>query len=67
MKANLITDIDDTIKENWRRNIREVVTELNVSIGTIHNILHDQPTLFFADGIRNGIPNGIRSGWMVFA
>lgn len=44
-----ITDIDTEIKENRHRNI----SEFNVSIGSVQNIVHDQSTSYFADWIRN--------------
>ncbi|XP_035213775.1 synaptotagmin-15-like [Stegodyphus dumicola] len=37
----LITDIDTALKENRRRNIRDVANELNVSIDTVHNIVNN--------------------------
>lgn len=45
----LITYIDTAIKENRGRNIRDIETKFSVSISTVQNIVHEEPTLFFAD------------------
>lgn len=49
----MITGIGTAIKENGHRDIIDIATKFNAAIGTIHNIVHGQPTSFFADGNRN--------------
>ncbi|GFW38476.1 hypothetical protein TNCV_4609831 [Trichonephila clavipes] len=52
IKEKLVIHIDNAIKGNRHRNIRDVINEFNVSIDSATNWFHDQPTSFFVGGIR---------------
>lgn len=48
-----IIHIDIDINRSRHKNVYDVTVEFSVSIGTVHNIAHDQLTSFFPDRIHN--------------